>query len=65
MKSSRKANVGGKWVAIERGLLKRPSWRPFRCELLWSLRPCRGGAKASDGQTLSKLLSEKLIEKPA
>jgi len=56
---ARKANVGGKWVAAQRGLLKPPSWWPFRRELLWPLRPCREGAKARNGQAFSKLLSEK------
>jgi len=65
MKTKRRRNAGGKWVAIERGLLKRPSWWPFRRELLWPLRPCRDGAKASERQTFSKPLPEKLIEKPA
>jgi len=56
---ARKVNVGGKWVAVQRGLLKRGLLWPFRRELFWSLPPCREGTKASDGQTLSKLLSEK------
>ena len=56
---ARKANVGGRWVAVQRGLLKRGLLWPFRRELLWPLPPCRDGTKASDGQTLSKLLSEK------
>jgi len=50
---ARKGNVGGKWVAIERGLLKGPSWWPFRRGLLWPLRPWREGTKA------------KLIKEPA
>jgi len=65
MRTKRRRNAGGKWVAIERGLLKRPSWWPFQRELLWVLRPCREGAKASDGQTFRELLPEKLIEKSA
>jgi hypothetical protein len=56
---ARKANVGGKWVAVQRGLLKRPSWWPFRRELLWVLRPYREGANANDGQTFRELLLEK------
>jgi hypothetical protein len=32
---ARKANVGGKWVAIERGVQRRPWWWPFHRELFW------------------------------
>jgi len=56
---ARKANVGGKWVAIERGLLKQRSWWLFRRELLWPLPPCRDGTQARDGQTLAVLPPEK------
>jgi hypothetical protein len=56
---ARKANAGGKWVAVQRGLLKRGLWWPFRRELFWPLPPCRYGTKASAGQTFHALLPEK------
>jgi len=38
---ARKANAGGKCVAIQRGLLKRGLWWPLRRELFWPLPPGR------------------------
>ena len=57
MKLSRKANVGGKWIATQRGLwADRRSW-PFQ-------RQCRslGPPTVEQAETLSELLREAVTQ---
>jgi hypothetical protein len=60
---ARKANVGGRWVAIERGLLKW-SWSLLHPELFGPLRHCRD-ATVSERRARLERPPEKLIEKAA
>jgi len=57
MKLSRKANVGGKWIAIQRGLwADRCGW-PFQRQC-WSL----GLPTVEKAETLSELLREAVTQ---